>query len=112
MIVINLRSLSDIQQTSMAGMKFQPEFMQVSSALRWIIWSPFQGSLESVESTCKACESQDEEEEEEAGSVEVIVTNETTCTCPASVILGSPQVKKGNDAQCFRSFYLLYHQPS
>ncbi|KAM4620772.1 gametogenetin-binding protein 2 isoform 1-T2 [Polymixia lowei] len=55
-----------------------------------------EGSLESVESSCKACGSQDEEEEE-AVSVEVIVANGgSSCSCPDSNILGSAQVNKGS----------------
>ncbi|XP_047463952.1 gametogenetin-binding protein 2 [Mugil cephalus] len=42
-----------------------------------------EGSLESVERSCKACGSHDEEEEEEAGCEEGVATSgNTSCSCP------------------------------
>ncbi|XP_050966834.1 gametogenetin-binding protein 2 [Labeo rohita] len=50
-----------------------------------------EGSSESVDSGCKSCGSG----EESVGSVEVIITSESSsCTCPAASILHSPKTKK------------------
>ncbi|KAL7838116.1 hypothetical protein AOLI_G00265200 [Acnodon oligacanthus] len=51
-----------------------------------------EGSTESVDSSCKSCGSG----EESGGSVEVMVPIEnSSCSCPATSILGSPKPKKG-----------------
>ncbi|XP_072517465.1 gametogenetin-binding protein 2 isoform X1 [Salminus brasiliensis] len=51
-----------------------------------------EGSTESVDGGCKSCRSG----EESGGSVEVIAPIEnSSCSCPASSILGSPKTKKG-----------------
>ncbi|XP_067263746.1 gametogenetin-binding protein 2 isoform X1 [Chanodichthys erythropterus] len=50
-----------------------------------------EGSSESVDGGCKSCGSG----EESGGSVEVIITSESSsCTCPAASILRSPKTKK------------------
>ncbi|NP_001073430.2 gametogenetin-binding protein 2 isoform X2 [Danio rerio] len=50
-----------------------------------------EGSSESVDSGCKSCGSG----EESAGSVEVIITSQSSaCTCPTASILHSPKTKK------------------
>lgn len=64
------------------------------SLIPFIIVFP-QGSSESVDGGCKSCGSG----EESGGSVEVIITSESSsCTCPAASILRSPKTKKGKES--------------